>query len=144
MRARSSAVALLAVEIEAVAALDVVGLGHAVADRLLDRAEGDRGGLVGDALHRLDAMFFQDPLHAADGIAFAVQQPADALEQVDVVGAIVTASAAALHRLDLREARFPEPQHMLRDIEFVSDLADGTERIRRLVQMPAPLGFNAS
>src|SRR5258708_1968998 len=48
------------------------------------------------------------------------------------------AAAAALHRLDLGEAGFPEAQHVLGNVEFISDLADGTERIRRLVQMPAP------
>ena len=42
-------------------------------DRPIDRAERDRRGLVGDALHRLDAMLLQDPLHAADGVALAVE-----------------------------------------------------------------------
>ena len=94
---------------------------------------------VGQRLHRLDAVLFQDPLHAADGVALAVQQPADALEEIDVVGPVVAAAAAALHRLDLREARLPEPQHVLGNVEIVSDFADGAERIRRLVQMPASL-----
>src|SRR5439155_6326701 len=35
--------------------------------------------------------------------------------------------------------RLPEPQDVLGYVEVVSDLADRTERIRRLVQMPAPL-----
>ena len=60
------------------------------------------------------------------------------LEQVDVVRTIVAAAAAALHRLDLREAGLPETQHMLGNVEFVRDFTDGTERIGRLVQMPAP------
>ncbi len=85
-------------------------------------------------LHRLDAVFFQDSLHAADGVALAVQEAADALEQVDVVGAVIAAAAAALHRLDLGETRLPEPQHMLGNVEVVGDLADGAECIRRLVQ----------
>src|SRR6202030_2504864 len=33
--------------------------------------------------------------------------------------------------LDLCEARFPEPQHMLRHVELGRDLADGTERFGR-------------
>src|SRR5215475_6173138 len=84
-------------------------------------------------------MLLENALHPADGVALAIEQAADAPEQVDVVGAVVAAAAAALHRLDLREARFPEPQHMLWDVEVRSDLADGSERIRRLVQMPASL-----
>jgi hypothetical protein len=84
-------------------------------------------------------VLFEDPLHAADGVALAVQQPADTLEQIDVVGAVITPPAASLHRLDLGEPRLPEPQHVLGDVEFFSDFADGAERIRRLVQMPAPL-----
>ncbi len=119
--------------------LALLGLLQAEADRFLDRAERDGRRLVGEALHRFDAVLFQDPLHAADGVALAVQQAADALEQIDVVGAVVAPAAAALHRLDLGEPRLPEPQHVLGNVEIVSDLADGTERIRRLVQMPAPL-----
>ena len=83
-------------------------------------------------------MLFQDPLHAADGVALAVQQAADAAQQIDIVRAIIAPAAAALHRLDLGEPRLPEPQHMLGDVEIVGDLADGSECIRRLVQMPAP------
>ena len=66
------------------------------------------------------------------------------LQQIDVVGAVIAAAAAALHRLDLGEPRLPEPQHVLGNVEIVGDLADGTERIRRLVQMPAPFERVAS
>ncbi len=90
---------------------------------------------VGQALHRFDAMLLQNPLHAADSVALAVKQAANALEQIDIIGAIVASSAASLHRFDLGEPRLPKPQHMLRDVEFFSDFADGAERIRRLVQM---------
>src|SRR3954447_8588545 len=83
-------------------------------------------------------MLLEDALHAADGVALAVQETADALEQIDVVRTIIAAAAAALHRLDLREAGLPETQHMLGNVEFVRDFTDGTERIGRLVQMPAP------
>jgi hypothetical protein len=39
----------------------------------------------------------------------------------------------------LREASLPKPQHVLGDVEVFSDFADRSERIRRLVQMPASL-----
>src|SRR5882724_9104319 len=84
-------------------------------------------------------MLFQDPLHPADGVALTVQKPANAPEQIDIVRAVVAAAPAPLHRLDLGEPGLPEPQHMLGDVEVVGDLADGSERIRRLVQMLAPL-----
>ena len=86
-----------------------------------------------------DAVFLEDALHPADGVALAVQQAADAPEQVDIIGAVVAPAAAALHRLDLGEPRLPEPQDVLGNVEIVGDLADGSERIRRLVQMPAPV-----
>src|SRR5919197_599133 len=72
-------------------------------------------------------------LHAADGIALAVEQMADAAQEIEVVGAVVAASAAALHRLDLAEAAFPEPQHVLRNVELLRDLTDGAECFRRFV-----------
>ena len=48
------------------------------------------------------------------------------------------AAAAPLHRLDLDEARLPETQHVLRDVELVGDLADGTKCVRRLFQGRLP------
>src|SRR4051794_32945756 len=116
----------------------LLGLHQAGADGVLDSPERDRGRAVGEALHRFDAVLLEDPLHAADGVALAVEETADTLEQVDVVGAIIAAAAAALHRLDLGETRLPEPQHVLRNVEFLRYFADGSERIRRLVQMPNP------
>src|SRR5258708_1259619 len=133
------ALELVVILVEVDTPLALFGLHHALAERLLDRAERDRGRAVRQALDRLDAVLLQDALHPADGIALAVEQPADALEQIDVVGAVVAASAAPLHRLDLGEARLPKPQHMLGNVELFSDFTDGSERIRRLVQMPASL-----
>ncbi len=37
-------------------------------------------------------MLAQDALYTADGVALAVQQTADAPQQIDVIGAIVAAS----------------------------------------------------
>ncbi len=94
--------------------------------------------IVSQSLDRLDPLLAQNPLHTADGVALAIKQAADATQQIDIVGAIVAAPAAALHRLDLGEAGFPEAQHVLRDVEIVGDLADGPECIGGLVQMPHP------
>src|ERR1700733_3340169 len=87
-------------------------------------------------------MLLQDALHAANGVALAIEQAADALEQVDIVGAVVTPAAGALHRLALGETCPPEPQHMLGNVGVARGLADGSERIRRLLQIPAPLSLN--
>src|SRR5258708_6689483 len=122
------ALELVVILVEVETPLALFGLHHALAERLLDRAERDRGRAVRQALDRLDAVLLQDALH-----------PADALEQIEAVRAVVAASAAPLHRLDLGEARLPKPQHMLGNVELFSDLADGSECIRRLVQMPASL-----
>src|SRR5437763_2328052 len=110
----------------------------AVSDRLFDRAERHCRSSIRQSLNRFDTVLFEDALHPADGVALAIKQPADALEQIDIVGAIVTPAAAPLHRLDLGKPGFPEPQDGLRNIEIVRDLADGSERIRRLVQRLAP------
>src|SRR5438128_2285220 len=53
------------------------------------------------ALHELDAVVLEDALHAADRITLAVEQMANAAQQIDIVGTIIASAAAALHRLDL-------------------------------------------
>src|SRR5262249_12392700 len=105
-RGRRLLALVLGIEIDA--ELIALAFGEALADGFLDRAEGDGGGTVREPLHRLDAVLLEDPLHATDGIALAVEQATDALEQIDVIGAVVAAAAAPLHRLDLGEARLPE------------------------------------
>src|ERR1700744_3106589 len=102
-------------------------------DRRLDGAEGRRRGSICQRLDRFDTVLLEDALYTANGVALAVEQPANSPEQTNVVRAIIAASAAPLHRLDLREARFPKPQNVLGNIEVFSDLTDGSERIRRLV-----------
>ena len=64
-------------------------------------------------LHLIDALLAQDLLHALDGVALGVQQMADAAQQRQILGAIVAAPAAALHRPDLRKPAFPEAQDVL-------------------------------
>jgi hypothetical protein len=54
-------------------------------------------------------------------------------QKIDVIGAIVTPAATALHRFDFVEAAFPKAQHVLRQIEFVCHFTDGTKCVWRLV-----------
>src|SRR5512139_1854622 len=84
-------------------------------------------------LHELRALLAQDSLHAEDRVALAVQQMANPAQQIDVVRAVVAASATALHRFDLVKSAFPEAQHMLRQIEIVRDFTDGAKCVWRLV-----------
>src|SRR4029077_14637324 len=90
------------------------------------RTAGGPGGRIGEPLHRCDAVLLQNALDAADRIAFAVEETADSPQQVDIVGPVVSAASASLHRLDLGEPCLPEPQDVLRNVEIVSDLADGS------------------
>src|SRR5579871_1168919 len=85
-------------------------------------------------LHELDAALPQDALHPADGIAFAIQQVADAAQKLDILRAIVAPAPAPLHRLDVAEPAFPETQDVLRHVEVACDLANGTECVGRLLQ----------
>src|SRR6185437_15261290 len=77
------------------------------------------------------ALLAQNFLHALDGVAVAVQQRANAAQQIDIVGPVIAPPARALQRTDLRKARLPEAQHVLRHIQFSRDFADGAERLRR-------------
>src|SRR5262249_52254396 len=82
------------------------------------------GGLTGrlwrarlpDILHEAHALLAQQTLDATDGVALAIEEMADAAQKIEVIRAIVAAPAAALHRPDLAEAAFPEPQHVLRNV----------------------------
>ena len=69
----------------------------------------------------------QQALDTLDGIAFAVEQIADAAQQVDVFGPVIAASAAAFQGPDLAELAFPKPQDVLRNVEFPADFADRTK-----------------
>ena len=68
-------------------------------------SSGDHRGLGSARLpHLLDELrplLPQDPLHAPDGVALAVQQVLDTPQQIDIVGPVVAAPTGALHRLDL-------------------------------------------
>ena len=84
------------------------------------------------------ALLAQDALHAADGVALAVQEMANAAQKIDVVGTIIAPPAAALHRLDVAETAFPKSQHVLRQIEFVCHFTDAAKCVRRLVIQSGP------
>ena len=93
-------------------------------------APGGRGGggpPAADLRHGAQAAFLQHLLHALDGEPIAIEQRANAFQQVNIVGTVIAAAASALDRLDLGEAAFPEAQHMLRHVQFVRDLADRAE-----------------
>src|SRR5215471_8427481 len=85
-------------------------------------------------LHRADALLAQDALHTPDSIAVAIQQMPDAAQKINILRTIIASTAAALHWPDMRETTLPKPQHVLRQVEFVCDLADRTKCVRRLVQ----------
>ncbi len=106
------------------------------------RTVEQRGGMigrdVGQALDRFDAVLAQNALHPANGISLTVKQPPDAAQQINVIGTIIAATAAPLHRFDLVEACFPEPQNVLRHIKVISNFADRPKRVRRFVQVQAP------
>jgi hypothetical protein len=53
---------------------------------------------------------------------------ANALEQRQILGPIVSAAATALHWLYLWELHFPKAQYMLGDVQLVRNFADGSER----------------
>src|SRR5450830_860125 len=92
-----------------------------------------RRALLPNRLHEFRAVLAQDALHAADGVALAVQQMANAAQQFDVVGTVITPSAAAFHRLDFAKTAFPKTQHVLRQIELIRHFTDGAKGVRRLV-----------
>jgi hypothetical protein len=73
------------------------------------------------------ALFTQDLLNAANSVAVAVQEMADAPQQIDIVWPIVTPASTPLQRLDLGEPGFPETKDVLGKFEVLSDLTYGAE-----------------
>src|SRR3569832_148420 len=84
---------------------------------------GLRGSRFPDMLDELDPVVLQDALRTPDRVTLAVEEMADAAQQINVVGTVVAAPAAALQLLDLLETRFPETQHVLRQVEFVRNFS---------------------
>ena len=89
-------------------------------------------------LHELDAVILQDALRAPDRVTLAIEQVTDAAQQIDIIGPVIAPAAAALHRLDLLKAGFPETQHVLRQVEIVCDFTDRPERFGRLFHHRLP------
>src|SRR5258708_19847095 len=85
------ALELVVILVELDAALALFGLHHALAERLLDRAERDRGRAVRQALDRFDAVLLQDALHPPDGLTLAIEQPAAPLQQFYLSPALLAA-----------------------------------------------------
>lgn len=92
-------------------ALDTFGIHDGLVLRL--RGHGPHGPVFPNSHHMTRALLLEDALDALDGEPLIVEQMADALEELYVIGAVIAPPAAALERLDLREPRFPETQHML-------------------------------
>src|SRR6266404_1906305 len=104
-----------------------------------DDAQALQGALGSDvdALRRqAPAAFLEQALYALDGVSVFIEQGADAAEKVDVFRPVVTPAPAALQRPHLAELAFPEPQNMLRHIEFRRYFADRAKCLRRLLNPP--------
>ena len=121
------------------------GLLQSFGQRLPERAQRGRGegiavgpaaraprGALGRRLGRRGAAALQQLLDAADRIAVLVEQAVDAPGQRDVVGPVIAAVAGALQRPQLREARLPIAQDMLRDAEVAGEFADRPEGLSLL------------
>src|SRR5256886_12068836 len=94
-----------------------------------------------DVLHEMHALLAPKPLNAADSIALAIAEMADSAQEIEVLRPVIAAATAARHRPDLMEAAFPEPPHVLRQLELLRHFADRPECARWLLDpRPAPLG----
>ncbi len=79
---------------------------------------------LGAARQRLSALSLEELLNALDRVAFIVLQTPDEPEPLDVVGSIIASAAGPFEGPELGKARFPETQHMLRQIHRSRDFAD--------------------
>ena len=70
-------------------------------------------------------------MHAADGIAFLVEEAVDSAGERDVSRPVIAAVAGALERAKLRKLRFPIAQYMLRNAKLGAEFADRSESVRR-------------
>lgn len=69
----------------------------------------------------------QQFLNTLDSVTIDIEKVSDAPQKLHIIGAVITPPATTLHRPDLREFRFPEPQDMLRQIKLIGHLADSTK-----------------
>ena len=61
-----------------------------------------------------------------------VQQAAHAFQHGDILRPVEATPAGPLHRADEGELGFPEPQHMLRHVELLGRLRNGSKGFRTL------------
>src|SRR5579871_1707547 len=83
---------------------------------------------LGDIAH---AAVTQDLLHSLYRETFAIEKRTDAAQQIDIVWAIISATAGTLDRLDLCKSPLPEPQHVLRHVEIGRYFAYRAKGFRR-------------
>ena len=69
------------------------------------------------------AALFQNLLHALDGVAIAIQKPANTPQQSHIIGPVIAPGACPLQGFYLGEFAFPKAQDMLGNIKFLSHLA---------------------
>src|SRR5271170_5818634 len=85
----------------------------------------------------LDPLLLEQLLDALDRVAFIVQEAADEPEPLNVFGAVIPPAAGPFQGPDLRKARLPEAQHMLRQVHRIRDFADGSIGFRTLLDRRA-------
>jgi hypothetical protein len=64
-------------------------------------------------------------LRSPDRVTLLVKVLSNPPQQIDIFWTVIAPAPTALHRLELREFGFPEPQHMRRQFELPYDFADG-------------------
>jgi hypothetical protein len=81
-------------------------------------------------MQRPDAARAVQRLDLSDCIALGMQKTPDINQNLDVARAVKPPTPCPLHRTNEGELRFPEPQNMLRDADFVGGFRNGSESIR--------------
>ena len=115
--------------------LAVEGVSQGLAD-ILQLLDGDAVRLFRGAWPCMRGQVFpvqpaagEQLLDAANGIAVLIEEAVDAVREGDVRRPVVAAVAGALQRTELRKARFPVSQDVLRDPEIFRQFADGAESL---------------
>src|SRR3954465_2191121 len=94
-------------------------------------------------LQRLGTLVAKQLLDAADGIALVVEQPVDAVREIDVGGPVVAPVASALHRPQWKLG-LPIAQDVLGDPKLQRQFANRLESARRLVGAGHPAAYFAA
>src|SRR6266436_7263832 len=94
---------------------------------------GLRSVRMPDILHEAHPLLPEETLDAPDRVTLTIQKMANAAQEIEIVRPVIAATAATLHRPDLAEATFPEPQYMLRNLKLLRHFADGPECARCLL-----------